>query len=67
MVCSYASPAPVVIPGRVKWLTCGSQLTAYNLKRKQDGEKEVNENDPSIYAMENKSAWRIDGAKFQGN
>ena len=26
---------------------------------------EVNENDPSIYAMENKSAWRIDGAKWK--
>ena len=32
---------------------------------KEVGEKEVNENDPSIYAMENKSARRIDEAKWK--
>ena len=56
---------PFVNTGRAKLKTCGSQLTAYNIKRKQDGENEVNENDPSMYAMENKSAWRIDGAKWK--
>ena len=29
------------------------------------GEKEVDENDPCIYAMENKTAWRIDGGKWK--
>ena len=63
-----ASPVhipPVLIPGRVNCLTCGSQLSAHNAKRRQDGEGEVNENDPSIYAMENKSGWRIDGTKWK--
>ena len=46
-------------------LNCGSQLTAYNVARKESGEPEANENDPSIYAMENKSAWRIDGSKWK--
>ena len=67
-MCSHACTLPVppvLIPGRVKCSTCFSQLSAYNLKSKQVGEKEVNENDPSIYAMENKLAWRIDGAKWK--
>ena len=46
-------------------LNCGSQLTAYNVARKESGEPEANENDASIYAMENKSAWRIDGSKWK--
>ena len=39
----------------------GSQLSAHNIARKKSGESEVNENDPSIYAMENNSMenrWR---------
>ena len=43
----------------------GSQLSAHNIARKESGESEVNENDPSIYAMENKTAWRIDGGKWK--
>ena len=31
--------------------TCGSQLSTHNAKTKQDGESEVNKNDPSIYAI----------------
>ena len=42
-----------------------SQLSAHNIARKESGESEVYENDPSIYAMENKTAWRIDGGKWK--
>ena len=42
------------------------KLTAHNHARKYNGgEPPVDENDPSIYAMENKSGWRIDGAKWK--
>ena len=54
--CSSSLPNP---------LNCGSQLSAYNVARKEAGDPEANENDPSIYAMENKSAWRIDGSKWK--
>ena len=40
-------------------------MTALNNARKAAGEKEVDENDPCIYAMENKTAWRIDGGKWK--
>ena len=40
-------------------------MTALNNARKAAGQKEVDENAPSIYAMENKSGWRIDGAKWK--
>ena len=48
-------------------LICGSQLSAYNVAGKVAGDPEVNENDPSIYAMEKESAWRIDGSKWKDN
>ena len=40
-------------------------MTALNNARKTAGEKEVSENDPCMYAMENKTAWRIDGGKWK--
>ena len=56
--------SPVVFPERVNWFTCGSNLSANNAQRRQVGEPKVTENDPSISALENKSAWRIDGGKW---
>ena len=40
-------------------------MTALNNAGKAAGEKEVDENDPCIYAMENKTAWHIDGGKWK--
>ena len=47
------------------WLGYGSKLSALNAARKAAGQAEVDENDPCIYAMENKSGWRIDGGRWK--
>ena len=47
-------------------LNCGSQLSNHNVARKEIEEPKVNENDLSIFAMENKTAWRIDEGEVEG-
>ena len=47
------------------WLGYGSKLSALNAARKAAGQAEVDENDPCIYAMENKSGWHIDGGRWK--
>ena len=47
------------------WLGYRSKLSALNAARKAAGQPGLDKNDPCIYAMENKSGWRIDGGRWK--